>query len=54
MAQETQPQPFSLAGSLDDAGNIGHYERLVVAVGHDAQARFECRKGIIGYLGTGG
>ena len=37
MAQEAQAQSLSLTGTLDDAGDVRHHERLIVAVAHDTQ-----------------
>ena len=37
VTKEAQTEAASLAGTLDEAWNVGHDERLVVAIGHDAQ-----------------
>ena len=53
MAQETQSQATTLAGTLDDAGNIGHDKRLLSTIGHDAQVGLQRREGIVGNFGLG-
>ncbi len=53
MAQEAQAQAFALAGALDDAGDVGHHERAVVAVAHDAYLGLHGGEGIVGNLGAG-
>ena len=53
VTKEAQTEAASLAGTLDDAGDVGHDERLVVAIGHDAQRGFHRREGIVGNLRAG-
>ena len=48
--QEAEAEAFALAGTLDDAGNVGHDERLVVTIGHDAQAWLHGSERVVGYL----
>ena len=50
MAQEAQAQAPTLAGTLDDAGNVGHHKRLLVAVAHNAQRRLHRRERVVRYL----
>ena len=52
MAQKAQAKALALAGALDDAGNVGHDERTVVAVADDAELRLHGGEGIIGDFGT--
>ena len=47
MAQKPDAQPFAFVRALNDARNIGDYERLIVPDLHDAQRRFEGRERII-------
>ena len=54
MAQEAQSQSASLAGTLDDAGDVGHDKRLLATIGDDAQVGLERGEGVVGYLGLGG
>ena len=37
VAEKAQSQSLALAGSLDDAGDVGHDKRLVVMIVYDAQ-----------------
>ena len=48
VAKETQSQTLSLACTLDDAGNVGHHKRAVVAVANDAKVRLESGEWIVG------
>ena len=50
--QKAQPQAFSFACALDDAGDVGHHKRLMVVIGHDAQRWFEGGEGVVGNLRT--
>ena len=52
MAQEAQTQAFAFAGALDNARDVGHHKRLVVAIAHNAQRGFKGGKGVIGNLRT--
>ena len=52
MAQEAQTQAFAFAGTLDNARDVGHHKRLVVAIAHNAQRGFKSGKGVIGNLRT--
>ena len=54
VAQEAGAQALALGRALDDAGNVGHHERFVVAVGHHAQVGHEGGEGVVGNLGLGG
>ena len=54
MAQESRAEAAALVRPLDDARNVGHHERLVVARLDDAQVGFERRESIVGDLGLGG
>ena len=51
VAQKAQTQAAPLAGTLNDARNIGHHKRFVAAIGHDAQTRLHGGEGVIGNLG---
>ena len=53
VTKETQTEAASLAGTLDDAGDVGHHERLIVAIGHDAQRGFHRCERIVGNLRAG-
>lgn len=53
MAQEAGAESAALVRPLDDAGNVGHDERFMVADLHDAQIGFERGEGIVGDLGFG-
>ena len=54
MSQEAESQSFSLACSLDDAGNVSHDEGFVVAIGHHAEAWFHGGEGIVCNFGSCG
>ena len=54
MAQKAGAESAALVRPLDDAGNVGHDERFMVANLHDAQIGFERGEGIVGDLGFGG
>ena len=54
MAQESEAQAFALAGAFDDAGDVGHDERAVIAVGDDAELGLHGGEGIVGNLGSRG
>ena len=53
MSQKAQSETFTLGGTLDDAGNVGHDERLLVAIAYDAQRGLHGGKGVVGYLRAG-
>ncbi len=50
MSQEPEPQTFTLACTLDDARDVGHYKRLVAAIVDDAQAGLHRCEGIVADL----
>ena len=50
MAQETGSKATALVSALDNTGDVGHNERLMVAHLNDTQIRFECGKGVVGNL----
>ncbi len=54
VAQEAGADPFTLVGTLDDAGDVGHHERMTVANLDDTEVGFERGEGIVGDLRTGG
>ena len=54
MSQETEPESFPLACSLDDTGYVRHAERPSVPIGDNAQLGRECGERVIGYLRFGG
>ena len=35
MTQEAESESLTLRGSLDDAWDVGHHKRLLVAIAHD-------------------
>lgn len=47
VTQEARSEPFAGMRPFDDAGDVGHHERLVVAAFDDAQIRFEGRESVI-------
>ena len=53
MAQEAQSEAFSFCCTLNDAGDVGHDKRLVVAVAHDTQRGLHGGEGVVGNLRTG-
>ena len=53
VAQEAQSEPLTLGGSLDDAWDVGHDERLLVAIAHDAQRGLHGGEGVVGNLRAG-
>ena len=53
MTEEAQTQAPPLAGALDDAGDIRHDERAVVAIAHDAEVRLQRSERIVGNLRFG-
>ena len=53
MTEEAETEALTFRGSLDDTRDIGHHERLVVAIAHDAEGGLHRGEGIVGNLGTG-
>ena len=54
MAQEAGSETAALVGALDDARNVGHDERLVIADLDNAEVRLQRREGVVGDLGLRG
>jgi hypothetical protein len=52
--QKLNSEAVAFVRAFDDAGNIGHNERAVIAELNDAEVRFERGERVIGDLGSGG
>src|SRR5687768_4081518 len=48
VAEELEPQSLPLGGAFDDARNVGHHERPVIAQLHDAKVGRERRERVVG------
>ena len=48
VAQEAQSEAFPFGGPFDDARYVGHDERLVAAVAHDAERGLHGGEGVVG------
>ena len=53
MAEETESEAFAFTGALNNAGDIGHDETLMVVIADDTQGRLQRCEGIVGDLRTG-
>ena len=54
MTEEADADAAAFVGALDDAGNVGHYERTVVPVADDAEIGLQGGEGVIGDFRPGG
>ena len=51
MTQESCAETLTLVSALDDSGNVGHHERLMITHLDNTQVGFKCGEGVVCNLG---